>query len=151
MAQKKKQGSGTISNRRVRHDYTIEDEYIAGIVLSGAETKALRMSHGHLRGAYVTFKGDELWLINATITGTGSVPIPEDEQTRARKLLVKKRELDRLAAAKQQGRTIVPLDILNRGRYIKVRIATALGKKQYDKRHALKKRDEERKMRSLTQ
>jgi SsrA-binding protein len=151
MAQKKKQGSGTISNRRVRHDYTIEDEYIAGIVLSGAETKALRMSHGHLRGAYVTFKGDELWLINATITGTGSVPIPEDEQTRARKLLVKKRELERLAAAKQQGRTIVPLDILNRRRYIKVRIATALGKKQYDKRHALKERDEERKMRSLTQ
>jgi SsrA-binding protein len=147
---KKKHTPGTISNRRARHDYSIEDEYTAGLVLSGAETKALRMNHGHLKGAYVTLKDGELWLINATIAGTSGVRIAEDEQTRPRKLLVKKRELEQLSAAKQQGRTIVPLAILNRGRYIKVKIAAGTGKKHYDKRQALKKRDEERKIRSLT-
>lgn len=141
-AQKPKQ----ITNRRARHDYELGDSLVAGLALSGAETKALRMGHGQLRGAYVTFKDGELWLINATINGTNGVPIDESAQTRTRKLLVKKREIEHLHDAKQQGKTIVPLEILTGGRYIKIRIAVGKGKKQYDKRQTLKSRDESRRM-----
>jgi SsrA-binding protein len=104
------------------------------------------MGHGYLRGAYVTVKDDQLWLINATINGTSGIPIPEDEQSRARRLLAKRREIDQLIAIKQQGRTIVPLDILTQGRYIKLRIAVGKGRKLYDKRQNLKARDEKRQM-----
>jgi SsrA-binding protein len=115
-----------------------------GIVLTGAETKALRKGHGQLRGAYVTVKDDELWLINATISGLPGVPIPQDSQTRTRKLLAKRKEIDQLIAQKQQGQTIVPLEILTKGRYIKVRVAAGRGKKLYDKRQTLKARSETR-------
>lgn len=145
---KKTAGPKQISNRRARHDYDLGDSLVAGIVLSGAETKALRMGHGHLRGAYVMVKNEELWLINGTINGTRGVSISEQQQTRSRKLLAKRREIDRLLEAKQQGRTIVPLEILTGGRYIKVRIAIGKGKKNYDKRQALKARDESRTMKA---
>jgi len=133
-----------ISNRRARHDYALDDSFVVGIALSGAETKALRMGHGQLRGAYVTIKDNELWLINATITGSPGMDISESDQVRARKLLAKRKEITQLIANKQQGRTIVPLEILTKGRYIKVRIAAGKGKKHYDKRQTLKKRDETR-------
>ena len=141
---KKSTSTKKIQNRRARYDYTLDNDYVAGISLTGKETKALRLGHGHLRGAYVTLKGGEVWLINATITSFRGAEIPESDQTRARKLLLKKREIDQLAEAKQQGKTIVPLEILTGGRYIKVRIATGRGKKLYDKRHVLKKKDEDR-------
>ena len=133
-----------ITNRRARHDYELGDSLIVGVQLSGAETKALRMGHGQLRGAYVAVKDGELLLVNATINGTRGIPISESDQTRSRKLLAKKREIDVLTEAKQQGRTIVPLEILTNGRFIKIRIATGRGKKQYDKRQTLKRRDEQR-------
>ena len=133
-----------ISNRRARFDYQLGDEIIAGISLTGKETKSLRMGHGHLRGAYVTAKDDELWLINATITGFSGVKLDESEQTRNRKLLLKKKEIKQLLAAKKQGMTIIPLEILTGGRYIKVRIAAGKGKKKYDKREIIKKRDQKR-------
>jgi SsrA-binding protein len=119
---------------------------VAGIALSGRETKSLRMGHGQLRGAYVTVKDDELWLINATINGTNGIPISESEQTQARKLLAKRREIDALIEAKQQGRTIVPLELLTAGHFIKIRIAVGKGKKRYDKRQTLKARDENRRI-----
>jgi SsrA-binding protein len=144
MAKKKPQAAKSITNRRARHDYELGDSLVAGIELTGAETKALRMGHGQLRGAYVTVKNGELFLINATIAGSSGIPISEQDQTRARKLLIKKREIDDLLEAKQQGRTIVPLEILTRGRYIKVRISVGRGKKLYDKRQTMKKRDEAR-------
>jgi SsrA-binding protein len=144
MAKKKSNQPKTISNRRARHDYELGDSLVVGIELSGAETKALRMGHGQLRGAYVTVKGDELFLINAMIAGSSGIPISESDQTRARKLLAKRREINALIEAKQQGRTIVPLDILTQGRFIKVRISAGRGKKQYDKRQTLKRRDENR-------
>ena len=150
MAKKKPSSPKSIRNKRASFDYELEDSIVAGIVLSGAETKALRLGHGHLRGAYVTVKDGEIWLINATITGFNGVKLEGSEQTRARKLLLKKREIDHLLEAKQQGRTIVPTDILTSGRYIKVRIAAGKGKKQYDKRQSIKKRDQSRQMRSLT-
>lgn len=144
MAKKKKQPSGSIQNRRARFDYDLDDSLVVGIVLNGRETKALRMGHGHLKGAYVTVKDGELWLLNATITGAPGAPLSETEQTQSRKLLARKREIEQLIEAKNQGHTIVPLELLTRGRYIKVRIAGGRGKKQYDKRQTLKKRDQER-------
>lgn len=144
MAKKKPNQPKTISNRRARHDYELGDSLVVGIALTGGETKALRMGHGQLRGAYVTVKENELFLINATISSTSNILITESEQTRARKLLAKRRQITSLIEAKQQGRTIVPLDILTQGRYIKLRIAVGKGKKQYDKRQTLKARDESR-------
>jgi SsrA-binding protein len=144
MAKKKSNQTKQIKNRRARHDYELGDSLVVGLELSGAETKSLRMGHGHLRGAYVTVKGGELYLINATITGSSGVQIGEDDQTRARKLLAKRREIDALVSAKQQGRTIVPLEILTGGRYIKLRISAGKGKKLYDKRQTLKRREDDR-------
>jgi SsrA-binding protein len=146
MKKKKQPATKQITNRRARHDYELGDDLVAGISLTGAETKALRMGHGQLRGAYVTVKDNELWLINATIHGTRGVRVDESSQTRTRKLLVNRREINHLLEAKQQGRTIVPLEILTGGRYIKVRIAIGKGKKNYDKRQTLKARDESRRI-----
>jgi SsrA-binding protein len=148
MSRKKPHQTKQIVNRRARHDYELGDSLVAGIELTGAETKALRMGHGQLRGAYVTVKDNELLLINATISGTSGIPIAESDQTRARKLLAKHREIEALIEAKQQGKTIVPLEILTHGRFIKVRISVGRGKKLYDKRQSLKKRDQERESRA---
>jgi SsrA-binding protein len=150
MAKKKSTQPKAIRNKRATFDYQLDDSIVAGLVLSGAETKALRLGHGHLRGAYVTEKEGELWLLNATITGFSGVKLEESEQTRSRKLLLKKREIDRLIEAKKQGKTIVPIELLTGGRYIKVRISAGIGKKHYDKRQDLKKRDQARQMRSIS-
>lgn len=139
-----------ISNRRARFDYQLGDTLSVGIALNGRETKALRLGHGQLHGAYVNVKKGELWLTNAAIHGTSGIPISEDEQTRDRKLLAKRREIDKLIAAKQNGLTIVPLEILTRGRYIKVKISTAKGKKNWDKRQTLKKREQDRQARAAS-
>lgn len=144
MAKKRAQAPHTIQNRRARFDYELGDSLTVGLQLSGPEVKSLRMGHGQLRGAYVTVKEGELYLLNAAVQGTHGVPVPESDQTRSRKLLAKRREIDALIAAKQQGRTIVPLELQTRGRYIKLRIAVGKGKKQYDKRETLKKRDQDR-------
>ena len=144
MARKKSDQTGKIVNRRARFDYELSDDVVVGLALTGAETKSLRRGHGQLRGAYVTVKDDELWLINASITGDSGIPISDTDKTRARKLLAKRREIDALIAAKQQGRTIVPLELLTRGRYIKLRISIGKGKKHYDKRETIKRRDTDR-------
>jgi len=152
LRKKKRPDMKRIANRRAGFDYELGDSLLVGIVLTGAETKALRHGHGQLRGAFVNVKesqkGGELWLINATITGDSSGNISEEDQTRSRKLLAKRREINALISAKQQGKTIVPLEILTQGRYIKVRISAGRGKKRYDKRQTLKKRDQERSIRS---
>lgn len=134
----------SISNRRARHDYELGDDLVVGIELTGGETKLLRLGHGHLQGAYVNVKDDQLWLFNATIHGTNGIQLTEADQTRTRRLLAKRRQIDAFIAAKQQGRTIVPLQILTQGRYIKLRIATGKGKKKWDKRQTLKQRDDKR-------
>jgi SsrA-binding protein len=149
MAKKKKQQpAGTIRNRRARFDYDLSDGLVVGIALNGRETKALRMGHGHLRGAYVVIKDGELWLLNATITGAPGAALTEEEKTQSRKLLARKREIAELIAAKTQGQAIIPMDILTHGRYIKVRIAVGRGKKTHDKRQTIKKREEEREARA---
>ncbi len=141
---RKNQQTKQITNRRARHDYELGDSLLVGIELTGPEVKNLRLGHGQLRGAYVTVKDHELFLINATINGTSGAPMSEAEQTRTRKLLAKRREIDKLIEQKQQGKTIVPLEMLVSGRYIKVRISVGKGKKRYDKRQTLKARDQSR-------
>jgi len=141
---KKKPERKRITNKRASHDYFLDDSLLAGIMLTGAETKSLRMGHGHLQGAYVTEKDGALWLINATINGAQGIPISEEDQTRTRKLLLKKSEIEKLLVGKKQGNTIIPIEIIPVGRYIKVRIALGKGKKNYDKRQTLKARDESR-------
>ncbi|MGI9027880.1 MAG: SsrA-binding protein SmpB [Candidatus Saccharimonadales bacterium] len=140
----KKPSVKRITNKRARFDYELGDSIMAGLVLTGAETKALRLGHGHLRGAYVTVRNNELWLLNATITGFNGVKLDETEQTRSRKLLLKSREIKGLLEAKKQGKSIIPTELLTQGRYIKIRISTGTGKKHYDKRESLKKRDQQR-------
>jgi SsrA-binding protein len=133
-----------ITNKRASHDYFLEDSILAGIVLTGAETKSLRMGHGHLQGAYITEKNGELWLINATINGSHGIPIDEENQTRTRKLLLKRNEIEKLLSRKKQGNTIIPIEILPIGRYIKLRISSGRGKKNYDKIQSLKQKYESR-------
>lgn len=141
---KKQPQTKQIVNRRARHDYELGDSIVVGVELTGAETKALRMGHGQLRGSYVNVKDNQLWLFNASIHGSSGIPIDEQTQTRNRRLLAKRREIDALIEAKQQGKTIVPLEMLVGGRFIKIRIAIGRGKKNYDKRETLKRRDAER-------
>lgn len=144
MAKKTKSGRSSVINRRAKFDYELEDTYTVGIALTGREAKALRMGHGQLQGAYVTIKDNELWLVNAAVSGLPGVLISDSEQTRTRKLLAKRREIDQIVEAKHQGRTVVPLEILTQGRHIKLRIAVGKGKKKYDKRQVIKKREESR-------
>jgi SsrA-binding protein len=144
MAKKKPQDTGKIRNKRARFDYNLEDSFLVGIVLNGREAKSLRMGHGQLQGAYVTVKEGELFLINSSIHGTSGIPIPEEEVTHARKLLANRKEIDQIITAKKNNRTVVPVDILTRGKYIKLRIALGVGKKNYDKRETMKRRDDSR-------
>lgn len=146
---KKKASSKSIVNRRAQFDYALDDDLVVGIMLSGAETKNLRMGHGQLRGAYVVAKDNELWLVGLSIHGSNSIPISEEDVQRSRKLLAKRKQIDQFIAAKKQGLTIVPKKILTEGRYVKVVIAAGRGKKNYDKRATIKKREEDRSIRKL--
>lgn len=149
---KKKQPEGLIVNRRARHDYDVRDEFNVGIVLSGREVKAARTGQVSLKGSYVTLKDGELWLNNASFSVLYTRP---GETTRAvetspRKLLAKKKEIMELQHAKDQGLAIIPLRMTTRTRFIKLAIAAAKGKKEYDKRETLKRREQEREAARLT-
>jgi SsrA-binding protein len=146
MAKKKQTQTKTIQNRRARHDYELGDSLVVGMELNGRETKALRMGQGSLRGAFVNVKNEEIYLYNALVGQVAGISLTDEEKTRPRKLLAKRREIDALIEAKQQGKTIVPTEMLTRGRYIKLRIAVGKGKKLYDKRQSLKLKDEKRDM-----
>ncbi len=139
---KRKAVIGKIQNRRAKFDYELSDEIIAGISLTGREVKSLRQGHAFLRGAFVTIKGNQLMLTNATITSGKTFLIPETDQTRSRILLVSKKQLSQLISAKQQGKTIVPIEFLTKGRFIKLKIAIGKGKKRYDKRQTIKAKDQ---------
>jgi SsrA-binding protein len=146
---KRRPSTGKIINRRARFDYELGDDLVVGIKLTGKETKSLRQGHAHLRGAFVTLKDDQLVLSNATIASGKTFIIPDTEQTQARALLAKRKEIDALKAAKDSGKSIVPLEFLTSGRYVKLRIAIGKGKKRYDKRQTIKERDQARDIRNL--
>lgn len=143
---KKKHTDAVISNRRASFDYDLKDTYRAGIVLSGAETRSVRSHHASLQGAFVQIKDEEAWLVNAQImpVKTNAAQLPSDKQIQNRKLLLKRKEISQLIAAKQQGYTIVPLRILTKTRFIKIEVAIGKGKRKFDKRQVIKQRDQSR-------
>lgn len=147
----KKQPQAAIVNRRARYDYELRDEFNVGIMLTGQEVKAARNGQVSLKGTYVTIKNGELWLTNASFSVLHTEPGKSTRtvETGARKLLANKKEILQLIAAKDQGLTIIPLSMSTRTRFIKLKIATAKGKKHYDKRETIKKRDLDRENKKL--
>lgn len=144
---KKRATPSPIVNRRLRFDYELGEEIIAGLVLTGPEVRAAREGHVQLRGAFVSLRNGELWLNNASFSLRLNVRGEANARsvdTSARKLLVSRKQIDRFTAAKQQGMTIVPTKLLTQGKFIKVVIALAKGKKRYDKRETIKRRDQDR-------
>jgi SsrA-binding protein len=130
-------------NRRARHDYFIEDDLEAGIVLEGSEVKSLRTGKANIAESYATVEGGELWLINGYIPAYAQAKAFAHEERRRRKLLVNRRELARLwQGIGREGMTLVPLKLyFNEKGRAKLQIALAKGKKIHDKREVEKKRD----------
>ncbi|NCO10406.1 SsrA-binding protein SmpB [Candidatus Saccharibacteria bacterium] len=138
--------ASAIVNRRASYDYALDEELTVGIALTGREVRAVRDGRVQLKGAFVTIRNDELWLNNASfslVLNTKGVN-ESTVDTSPRKLLAHRKQIDNLSDAKHTGMTIVPLRLLTRGRHIKLVIALGKGKKHYDKRQAIKKRDQER-------
>ena len=148
MAQKKKKkvSTGAIVNRRASYDYALDEDLVVGVVLTGREARAARDNRVQLKGSFVTIRNNELWLNNASFSLVLNTKGLSDAtvDTSPRKLLAKRKQIDDLAERKQAGMSIVPLRLLTQGRYIKLVIALGKGKKNYDKRQAIKKRDQER-------
>ena len=130
-------------NRKARHDYSIEDTYEAGIVLTGTEVKSLRGGRSSIAESYVTEEGGEAWLLNADIPEYAAGNRFNHERKRPRKLLLHKRQINVLIGAIQrEGRTVVPLQVyFNEKGRAKVEIALATGKQAHDKRQSIKERD----------
>ncbi|AMA44640.1 SsrA-binding protein SmpB [Pseudomonas monteilii] len=149
MAKQKKHPTGTIAqNKKARHDYFIEHKFEAGLVLSGWEVKSLRAGKAHLTDSYVLLKDGEAWLFGSHITPltAASTHVIADPQ-RTRKLLLNKRELERVeAAVAQKGYTCVALALYWSKHLIKCEIALGKGKKEYDKRDTERERDSNREM-----
>lgn len=125
----------TVVNRRARFDYQLGEELSCGMLLSGPEVRLIRDHHAQLKGTFVTLRNNELWLNNLTL-GADTI--------RNIKLLATKKQISSLARARQDGFQLVPVRLLSGGRYIKLVIATGKGKKKYDKRETIKRRDIER-------
>jgi SsrA-binding protein len=130
-------------NRRARFDYFVEDRMEAGIALTGTEVKSLRFGEGSIAESYAAVEGEEVWLINSHIPEYSHGNRLNHQPSRARKLLLKKREIDKLnGAVTRQGLTLVPLSLyFNPGGRAKVELALARGKKAHDKRETIKERD----------
>ena len=140
----------SVVNRRARFDYELGEEIVAGVVLTGPEVRAARDGHVQLKGAFVSLKQGELWLNNASFSLRLNVRGQANARTvdtSARKLLASRKQIDQFAAARQQGMTIVPTKLLTNGRFIKLIIALGKGKKRYDKRQTIKRRDQDRETR----
>lgn len=136
------------TSRKARHDFEILDTYEAGLALTGSEIKSIRAGHVNLREGFVQPRGDELWLLNVHIASYEQAGMFGHDPLRPRKLLLHRREIDRLMSQVQEkGLTLVPTVMyLTRG-LAKVEIALARGKKKYDKRSTLRERDTERQIR----
>jgi SsrA-binding protein len=135
-------------NKRANYDYKISDTYEAGIVLLGHEVKSVKSGHISLKESFVTIRGKELFLTNAHIhLYPNAGKIANYEPDRPRKLLLKKEEIRHLIGKiRIQGLTLVPIKLYTKKRYLKLEFGIGKGKKEYDKRHNIKKREEKRKM-----
>lgn len=135
-------------NRRAGFDYSLQDYYEAGIVLTGPEVKSVKTGHASLKGAFVTVHGGELYLTNALIPRYrhAGENIPH-EDTRSRKLLLKKRDIASLIGkARTEGLTLVPLRLYSKRRLVKLEFAVGKGKKEYDRRADIGKREAKRRI-----
>lgn len=135
-------------NRKARFDYEILEKYEGGIELLGTEVKSVRGGRMSLEGAFVIVRGGEAFIINANIPPYQAKNAPSNyDPLRNRKLLLTKKEIAELGRSEKTNLTIVPLSVYNKGTKIKVTIALVRGKKQFDKRESIKKRDTDRDMR----
>jgi SsrA-binding protein len=125
-------------NRKASHDYFLEDRYEAGLVLRGTEIKSIRAGQVSLKEAHVVVDGDEAWIVDMHIGPYEAASKNNHEPKRRRKLLLHKREIDRLyGKVKQKGYTIIPTQLYLKRGLAKVEIALARGKRKYDKRREL--------------
>jgi len=139
------------SNRQARHRYHILETYEAGLVLHGTEVKSLRAGKCNLKEGYARIDNEEAWLIGVHIPEYEAGNQFNHDPTRKRKLLLSKRQIRRLIGqTQQQGLTLVPLRIYFRGKVAKVELGLGKGKKLYDKREAIIKRDTDRQVRRET-
>jgi SsrA-binding protein len=140
-----------LKNKHATFNYEILDRYEAGIVLHGYEVKSIKKNHGSLKEAYITTDGDEVFLIKAHIPAYQPANTPDSfDPYRRRKLLLHKHEIVKLhATLNEQGLTIIPISMYNKGNTIKLEIALVRGKKKHDKRETIKKRDADRDMRRI--
>jgi SsrA-binding protein len=147
MAGKETQPNQTVAdNRKARHDYFIEENYEAGLALTGSEIKSVRGGRVNLRGGYARVLNGEIWLYDVHISPYEQSGTHYNHQpTRPRKLLLHRREISRiLGQVERQGFTLVPLRIYFKGRRAKVDLGLARGKKLYDKREDIAKRESKR-------
>lgn len=132
-------------NRKARHDYIIVDQYEAGLVLTGTEVQSLRLGRANLKDSYAKVKDGEVWLYQMHISPYPFAYYDNHDPLRVRKLLLHKREILRLyARANEQGHTLVPLKLYFKAGKAKITIALAKGKREFDKRSALRERDQKR-------
>ena len=136
------------TNRKAFHDYAISERLEAGLVLVGSEIKSIRAGRVNLRDSYVIIRNGEAWLIGSHIAGYLKASYQDHDPHRERKLLLHRREIDRWQGkAEQKGYTIVPLRLYLKNNRAKVEIGLARGKREYDKRQTIAKRDSERDVR----
>lgn len=139
---KKRKEGELVSNRKAFHDYEILDTFEAGMILLGTEIKSLRNHGGGLQDAYVIISGHGVILKNSSIAPYRMGGVFNHEERRERKLLLHKREIEKLRdLSTQKGLTLIPLSFYLKNGYVKVKIGVARGKKAYDKRAALKERE----------
>ena len=132
-------------NKKARHDYTVLEEYEAGLALLGSEVKSLREHRVHLKDAYASFKDGELYLVNARIDPYPHATHNNHEPERARKLLLHKNQIERLRSkVREKGLTLIALELYFKDGRAKAKIGVCEGKKHHDKRHDLKKREHQR-------
>jgi len=134
------------TNSRAKYDYEILDSIEAGLVLTGFETKAIKGGKVSIKGAFVKVMSGELWLIGSTVSPYQPNNAPGDfDSTRSRKLLVKREQLKKLIGkTEEKGVTLVPLNLYGKRGFVKLEIGIARGKKKYDKRETIKKREFDR-------
>jgi SsrA-binding protein len=132
-------------NRRAAFDYELAERITAGLVLSGAEVKSIKAGHASLKGAFVTLRNGEAWLNNTHVTPyQPSGRLIQPDPTRIRKLLLHRKQLDRLIDERRTGLSLVPTALLLDGKLIKLELALGQSKKRYDKRETMKRRDSSR-------
>jgi SsrA-binding protein len=135
----------SISNRKARHEYFILEALEAGIVLTGTEVKSLRKGNANLQDSYAELRSGEVWLEGMHISPYEQGNINNHDPRRKRKLLLQRKQIRKLIGGmKEKGLTLIPLSIYFKGPYAKVELALARGKKSYDKRDAIAKRDADR-------